>query len=172
MARRRRRSFNLRKVRIFDSLAAGALAAADVVSGVLVPSSITPYRVTSVQLSYSFTDIGATQDDGQEFGLAHSDYTAAEIEECLEIINSVDQGNKIAQEQANRLVRTIGMMQGAPGTGASKSFNNGVPKKTKLNWYIGNGDGINIWIRNGSGTIWTAGAQLTSLGHMWIKQPA
>ncbi len=123
----------------------------------------------SIDLSWSIADLGATQDDGQEFGVAHSDYSAAEIEECLEAAGAIDQGDKIAMERANRLVRSIGQFQGAPGTGAGKSFNNGLPKKTKLNWYIGIGDTISAWIRNGSGAVYTTGASLVPQGNLWVK---
>ncbi len=166
---RRRRRFNLRKVRSTANVACGALAAQDVTSGNLTATSANPYRVMSLDLSWSLVDLGATSDDGQEFGVAHSDYSAAEIEECLEQEGSIDVGNKVEQEQANRLVRTIGQMTGAPGTGAGLSFNDGRRVKTKLNWAIGIGDRVVIWIRNGSGTIWTTGAQVITNGVIWVK---
>ncbi len=172
MARRkssRRRGFNLQKVRVADSLAIGALPSLDLISFQLIGTVTSPARITSIECSFALGDIGATQDDGQEFGIAHNDYTSAEIEECLEALNSSDFGNKVAQEQANRLVRTIGYFQGAPGTGAGKSFNNGMPVKVKLNWYLGTGDGIVIWCRNGSDTIYTDGANLTTVGHLWLR---
>ncbi len=169
---RRRRRFNLRKVRISGSTPVGALATLDLTTGAFCPVAAESYRVMSIDITWGLVDLGATQDDGQEFGVAHSDYSAAEVEACLESTTSVDQGDKTAQELAGRLVRTIGSFQGAAGTGAGLSFNNGRPKKTKLNWLIGSGDGINTWIRNGSGNVYTTGAQLSRLGNMWIKQPA
>ncbi len=169
---RRRRPFNLRRVRVSGSTAVTALAAFDVITGEFVPVSDTPYRCMSIDITWQLTNLGATSDDGFEFGVAHSDYSAAEVEQALEAVQSVDTGNKQALEQADRLVRTIGTFQGAAGSGAGLSFNNGNPKKVKLNWYIGNGEGINTWVRNGSPTDYTIGANVSRLGNMWIKQPA
>ncbi len=166
---RKRRGFNLRRVRVATSLSVGALATLDVSSVELTAASANAYRVISTNLSYSITDVGATIDDGQEFGLAHSDYTTAEVEEAIEAGGSVDIGDKVAQEQANRLVRTIGMMAGQPGTGASLSFNDGRRWKTKLNWHIGIGKSLRLWVRNGSDTVYTDGANLVVVGDMWVK---
>ncbi len=130
-----------------------------------------PYRLLSVKLSYTWEDIAASVDDGLEFGLAHSDYTAAEIEECLESQNSIDLGDKVAQEQANRLVRTVGRISGqtvsTPDAGGVQ-FNQGRPLKTKLNWKMSTGDTLALWIRNGSGTVWTIGGSVQAIGDFWV----
>ncbi len=165
----RRRKFNLRRVRITSSTAVGALAALDLTSGNLVNTSANAYRIMTVDVSWGLADLGATSDDGQEFGLSHSNYTNAEVEACLEAAGSIDQRDKVAQEAANRLVRTIGTFTGAPGTGAGLSFNDGRRVKTKLNWAIGIGDTVNVWIRNGSGTVYTTGATVNAVGDVWIK---
>lgn len=175
MARRkssRRRSFNLRKVRVNGATAIGALASLDVATGAFVPVSSTPYRAMSIEISWAVSNLGAGIDDGQEFGVSHSDYSAAEVEECLESTASIDVGDKIAIERGNRLVRSIGVMTGSAANDFGISFNDGVPKKTKLNWYIGSDDAINVWVRNGSGTVYTTGASLIRNGIMWVKQPA
>lgn len=172
MAKKRRsRRFNLRRVRINAALAAGALASLDVTSGVVINASANPYRLISLDLSYSWSDIGASIDDGCVFGVAHSDYSAAEIEECLESITSIDRSDKIAQERSNRLVREIGTIA---GTGAAineggGSFNDGKPVKTRLNWWMGIGDQLQLWIRNASGTVWTTGSSVTLAGNLWLK---
>ncbi len=148
-----------------------ALAAGDVISAAITNTSTNSYRLISVDFSYSITDLAALIDDGMEFGLAHSDYTSAEVEECLEAVNAIDQSGKIEQERANRLVRTLGYFDGAPGTDGSKSHNNGMPVKTKLNWKIGIGQTLNLWIRNGSDTVYSAGSNIAILGKFWIKDP-
>jgi len=81
----------------------------------------------------------------------------------------MDQGDKISNERSSRLVRTIGFFTGAPGTDASKSFNDGKPMKTKLNWLLTEGKAIAVWIRNGSDTVYTAGTNLLVVGHVWVK---
>ncbi len=166
---RKRRRFNLRKVRIAAAVTVGALASLDVVQGVIHPTPTNPLRVVSTKFAYSWADIGAAIDDGFEFGLAHSDYSAAEIEECLEASASIDQGDKVAQEQANRLVRSIGIMPASGITDSGRTFNNGNPVHTKLNWKLGIGDTLTGWVRNGSGNVYTIGSTLLVQGDMWIK---
>ncbi len=85
------------------------------------------------------------------FGVAHSDYTDAEIEEVIENTASWDEGNKVQQEVAKRLVRTIGTMVGTELAGVSDvKFNKGVPVKTKLNWILTTGDTLRLWGYNKS----------------------
>ncbi len=166
MARKGR--FNLRKVTVNTELAAGALATKDVVEGAMTFAPSNPYRCISIDLSWSWEDVQAAIDDGCDFGVAHSDYTAAEIEEALEAVGSIDIGDKLAQEKANRLVRSIGTIE-KNATGLSGSFNDGKKLKTRLNWAMGISDVVNIWIRNASGTVWTTGSSLSVAGEMWIK---
>ncbi len=172
MAKKRRRSkrrFNLRRVRVSNSTAVGALTSQDVLTGGLTNAADDTYRCVSVKFVYGWTGIAAI-DDGMEFGLAHSDYSAAEIEECLEANNSIDLGDKVAQEQANRLVRTIGIFQGTPNTAAGGSVHNdGRPVHTKLNWLMSIADTLSIWVRNSTGTVYTTGSNITTIGDMWVK---
>ncbi len=166
---RRKRAFNLRRVRIASSPAIGALATEDL-TVVAISSAVTdPLRVISFNATYMWVDSNAEIDGGLEFGLAHSDYDAAEIEECLEVAASMDLGDKIAQEQANRLVRRIGVIRGARVSAGEDVFNDGRPVKTKLNWMLSSGDTLNVWIRNGSGVVWTTGSSLAVLGDLWVK---
>ncbi len=167
----RRRRFNLRMVRINNRVAMGALDTLTVTSGSITTAANDTYRLMSVKASYSWTDIAAVADDGFTFGLAHSDYTSAEIEECLESQSSIDLGNKVAQEQANRLVREIGTIRSTPGAtiAGSAIFGNGRLVKTRLNWAMNTGDTLNVWVHNASNVIWTTGSNLNVAGAMWIK---
>ncbi len=109
-------------------------------------------RVSSIECVYGMS--GLTPADGVGpflFGVAHSDYTAAEIEAFIESAGSWDIGDKIAQEIRTRRVRIIGQLGGsATGTGleADASFNDGRPQKTKLNWTLAEDDGLDLWIYN------------------------
>ena len=168
--RRARRSFNLRKARIATSDAIGALASLDVIEFGITDLATSPLRVISADLSFALTDMAAFIDDGQEFGLAHSDYSAAEIEECLEATGSFNVTDKIAAERANRLVRSLGtFVSGGASTDSSQSYNEGKPIHVKLNWHMGVGMGLVIWVRNGSDTIYTSGTNIMATGHLWLK---
>ncbi len=145
------------------------MASADVITTAITAAVTATTRVVSADLAYQLTDLAAAIDDGQEFGLAHSDYSASEVEECLEAQSSMDVGDKIAQEQANRLVRSIGFFGGSELADSSLNFNDGRPVKTKLNWLLSIGDTINLWVRNGSDTVYTTGTGLAILGNIWVK---
>ncbi len=166
----RRRRFTLRKVRIASSPDVGALAAGDVTAVAITNATADKLRFITLDASYTWADIQQITDDGMTFGLAHSDYSAAEIEECLESFTAIDLGDKVAQERSNRLVREIGTFSSvtsAAGSGAQ--FNDGKPVKTKLNWLMSAGDQLNIWFRNGSGIVYVDGSSVTVNGTLWVK---
>ncbi len=164
-----RRRFNLRRVRVAAGFAIGALSPLDVGELSITNAVTDPLRIISANLTYKISDLGAAIDDGFEIGLAHGDYSATEIEECLEAQASIDRNDKIALEQANRLVRSIGQMEGDAVAGGGLTLNSGMPVKTKLNWYIGSGQTLALWVRNGSGVVWTTGANAIVQGDIWVK---
>ncbi len=145
---------SFQQLRAFSALSIGALAANDVVSGGVGPLLEEDYRVTSMDGVWSI--IGAVNEGPLVFGVAHGDYTAAEIEECLEA-SLTRPGDKIAKEQANRLVRTIGVLNNEQ---VPDIFNEGQAVKVKLNWALdGDADGvqgIQMWVHSlFSGTLTT-----------------
>ncbi len=172
MARKGRRKFNLRRVRIAHAGTVGALASADVVANAFVDAATDTYRLMSLDASFAWSN-KAEIDDGMEFGIAAGDYTAAEIEECLEANGSINSGDRIAREQANRLVRSIGTF-GSSGAldNSGVVFADGRKVKTRLNWLVPIGKQPKIWIRNGSGTVYTTGSQILVNGDIWVKDSA
>ncbi len=170
MVKHPKRRSNLRRVRVASSSAVGALASLDVVINAITQVSANRYRAISFICSYNWSNKSAA-DDAAVFGLAHSDYSAAEIEECLESQAGIDQGDKVAQEQANRLVRLIGQFSsgGEGGVSGGAQFNDGKTIKVRLNWLMGIGDTITLWIRNASGTVFVTGSNITIQGDLWVK---
>ncbi len=116
-----------------------------------------------------WTDVADVNDDYCQFGVAHSDYTAAEIEEALEGTGGIDLGDKIGQERANRLVREIGAFANTPQVSGGVGVNDGRPIKTRLNWKISIGDTLVLWARNASGVVFVTGSAIGATGNMWIK---
>jgi len=171
MGRKPRRKFTLRKVSMTPAFAVGALATLDVISAAGTSATTNTLCVMSIDVAWAISDLGASIDDAFQFGVAHSDYSAAEIEECLEATSSMDLGNKVEQERANRLVRSIGIITqvGAASVTGGLNFNDGRPKKTKLNWLLSIGDTLDVWVRNGSGSVYTTGSILSGIGHLWVK---
>ncbi len=129
-------------------------------------------RVSSIVASWSMDSFTPGDDVGPiTVGIAHSDYSAAEIEEVIENLGSWSPGSKVEQEVAKRLVRKIGIF-GATGEALSPStLNDGVPIKTKLNWTLVTGDTLAVWAYNeGSGAISVTVPNVHVQGHanLWI----
>ncbi len=103
-------------------------------------------------------------------GYAHSDYSVTEIKECLEAFAAIDQGDKIARERANRLVRIVGTF---PSQGVSLGqavLNDGKPISTKLNWLIGIGDSVVAFAFNeDDAALSVSDPDLNVQGDMWIR---
>ncbi len=107
------------------------------------------------------------------FGIAHSDYTDAEISEVIQTGGSWDSGNLISQEISKRKVRQIGEFVSGEIAGVISDVivNDGKPIKTKLNWVLQSGDGIKMWVFNRSAATLTTGATMKASGHanLWQK---
>ena len=107
------------------------------------------------------------------FGVAHSDYSAAEIQESLLVVGSWDRGNKIAQEQSKRLVRQLGIFTTDAASGVvDVQVWDGAMRKFKLNWLLNPGDGLNWWCMNVGEVILSGTDPEASLfGHanLWMR---
>ncbi len=157
VAKHKGRYKGYRKLPFTVDVAGGTVAADDVTSTTLTEVMTEERRVLSIELSVAMKAL--TAGDGPvEYGVAHSDYTAAEIEETLEAAGAWDEGDKIAQEQAKRLVRRIGVL-----TEAETALNEGRPIKVRLNWRIATGDTLQFWLRN-RGIQLTTGMEINAQG--------
>ena len=151
---------NIRGVRVDTSLALSTLAAADLVSVAAVAASDTEYLMMSADLTYAIS--GLIAGEGPiGFGIMDGDYTDTEAEEAIEAFSAIDLADKIAQERANRKVRSIGS--------AFVVFNNGNSKKTKFNWKVAIGQTPKLFGYNQGSAILTTGVEIHIQGTLWIK---
>ncbi len=149
---RRRRSMG-RYIRgnIDINQALGTLASQ---TGILAASQVVSERtlVSSIDCIYALAGMTAGDNIGPiEVGVAHSDYSLAEVEACLERTNSWKEEDKIAAELSSRLVRKIGVFEVPSTTGESFTLNDGKSIKTKLNWILNAGQGLNFYFYNTGG---------------------
>ncbi len=110
-------------------------------------------RVSSVKNTYSISDETPAANQGPIIvGVAHSDYSLAEIEAWLESTTSWDASNLVEAEVQGRKIRQIGVYDVPVAVGGSYALNDGKPITTKLNWILTTGQGLNFWFYN-SGTV-------------------
>lgn len=153
---------------IEQGLPLATLGSKVLLSGTFAEVMVEAGRISSVQLSWSLHDFTDEAGDGPIYvGVAHSDYSDSEIEECVEVgAGGWDRGDKIAQERAKRLVRTIGVFRtdGAVALDIS-TLNEGMPIKTKLNWQLNTGDTLKFWAYNSGQNSLATGSFVQIVGH-------
>lgn len=160
--------------RVDEVLGIGTLAAKTLITQVFDETVDEETLVSSIVASYSVigatpgTDVGPLQ-----VGIAHSDYTSAEIEEYIENTGSWSRGNLVqSKEIGNRLIRSIGVFAGAGSPLGVVQLNDGVPIKTKLNWNLVTGQTLELWGYNlGTSAFATTSPQVHADGYvnMWAK---
>ncbi len=99
-------------------------------------------------------------------GVAHSDYTDAEILEWFNSQGSWDQGDKVANEEAKRKCRIIGMF---PGQLANELLEDGRATKTTLKFMVEDGDTLNFFVINEGGATRTTGGIVEIKGFAFAK---
>ncbi len=138
------------KGNIDETLSLGTLASKALVADTWDESPEEKTLISSIVATWAIDNITAGQGP-LIFGVAHSDYSDAEIEAVLENQASWDQGSKVEQEIAKRLVRQIGQFVAVGGASPNEiDFNDGKPMKTKLNWRLNSGDTLKMWVYNSS----------------------
>ncbi len=155
------------KGRIDEALQLGTLAAATIVTDLWNDSVVDRTLLSSILCTWTLSNLTTAQGP-IAFGVAHSDYTDAEIEACIETIDSWNEGNLPAREVGNRKVRQIGTFVGEAAAGGTVDvqFNDGKPIKTKLNWILTNGDALTMWAYNlSTGALATTDPLMRAVGY-------
>ncbi len=152
---------------IDEGLALGALASAAAVLAVFDETVNERSRVSSIEATYLLED-QAIGEGGVMFGVMHSDYSVTELEEFIENTGSWNEGDLVqSREVGKRLIRQIGIFPSAPTTAGAHEIvvNDGNPIKTKLNWILNQGQTLDLWAYNKSGSVLTTGSTIRMSGH-------
>ncbi len=156
-----------------EEVALTTLASKDVVSSIFDEVVNERTLVSSIVANYALSNWTDIANAGPIiFGVAHSDYNDAEVEEWLENTGQWNEGNMISREIAARKIRQIGQLVGASDPLAVAQFNDGRQKKTKLNWILLQGQSLRLWAYNaGSAAVATTAPSLTANGqvNLWPK---
>lgn len=150
-------------VRVTGARALSTLGSQTAVTTALTGASTDSYRCRSINASWTID--GLTAGEGPiTVGYAHSDYSVTEIKECLDAQAAISRGNKTAQEQANRLVRVVGVLSESNGM-----LNDGKPISTKLNWFMAIGTTVQMFAFNeDASTALTTGGNIHCIGKMHV----
>ncbi len=166
--KRRRSMSRYLRGQVDESIQLSTLGAKVLLSADFDESVTEETLVTSIVATYSMIDFTKGTGDGPILvGIAHSDYTDAEIEAVIESTGSWNRGDKVAQEVAKRQVRRIGIFD-VPNTAEETSvLNDGKPIKTKLNWVLQTGQTLTLWGYNmGSSALATTSPNINVEGHI------
>ncbi len=123
--------------------------------------------ISSIDATYTLTAVTPVIGQGPIVcGVAHSDYSTAEIEEWLENTAGWNEGDMIGQEIQKRKIRQIGAFDVADDAVDGFSLNDGKAIKTKLNWMLLQGQTLRSWAYNGGLVSFvTTTPTLTIIGH-------
>ncbi len=130
--------------------------------------------ISSVVATYSISDMTPLANQGPiEVGVAHSDYSLAEIEAYLELDTSWSETDLTDREIQSRKIRRIGVFDSAQGGAlGAYTIRDGKAVKTKLNWIVTGGQGVNFWVYNlGGAALTTTSPNVNIRGHanLWPR---
>ncbi len=160
---RGKRGSGLVVLRVNKQITLSTLASAAVLDAQLFGGSFTrDFYAISADLMWSIRD--ATTGEGPlEVGINHGDYTGAEIAQAI-VADTFDPGDKIAMEQANRLVRSSGMF---PGSATNTTLNDGKYIRTKIKFVVRDGKSLDFWCMNHAAAALTTGAVIEVSGKVY-----
>ncbi len=183
MARRRKRQYRRRggrrasgryiKGNVDENLALDTLAGRTLIGAAFDEVVVERTLISSLVATYSLADFTNAAGDGPiTVGIAHNDYSDAEIEEVIESVTSWDEGDLVGKEVANRKVRKIGTFQSDEvGVLGIDVLNDGMPIKSKLNWILTTGDTLRLWAYNEGTSALATGSTIKCQGHanLWPR---
>ncbi len=100
-------------------------------------------------------------------GVAHGDYSEAEILEWFQQSNGLSTGDLVTREQAKRLIREIGVFS---GVGTEEVMNDGKKIRVPLKFRLQDGVNLNLFTVNLSGATLTANSQINAVGKIYAKR--
>ncbi len=166
------KSSKTRKVRrpvyplvVKKTLTVGALVAQDLISSALTDTANDTMYAITLEATWTLNDHTAAEGP-IDIGIAHSSYTAAEIEEWMESSGAWDRGDKVTIEQSRRFCRRVGTF---PGLATDEVLNDGLPVKTRVRFLIQEGDTFQVFAFNSSSATLTDGSLVKCNGVLWAK---
>ncbi len=167
--KRRRRMGRYIRGNVDEELALTTLASKDVVGAVFDETVNERTFVSSLVANWSMENFSVAAGVGPIIvGVAHGDYSDAEIEEWIEGTGQWNEGDLVAsREIGKRLIRQVGSFRSPAASLGIVQLNDGRPVKTKLNWILLQGQTLRVWAYNaGSQPVATTSPSVTVNGHV------
>ena len=152
-----------------ENLSLGTLAAATLLSAIFDETVNERTYASSAVLSWSLTNWTPAEGDGPlVVGLAHSDYSDAEVEEWIENTSSWNEGDLVqSREIGRRLIRSVGQFPIPVDASGGVVLNDGKPIKTKLGWILLQNQTLRYWAYNqGTSALATTSPDVRLQGHV------
>ncbi len=166
---RKRKFRNYLRGEVDEQFALGTLAANTVITDVVDDTLREKAWLSSVVLTWALDNFTPATTDGPIMvGVAHSDYSTAEIEEWIENAASWHQGDMVAQEIGKRRIRKVGMFRSDAAVTATGAYvlNDGKPIKTKCGWQLITAQTLRFWAYNtGESALATTDPNVHLQGH-------
>ncbi len=170
---KRRRYVKYLKGKVTEDFALGTLAAKTIIAQLLSDNLTEKAWLSSVKLKWAISQVTPVTDVGPVMvGVAHSDYTATEIEEWIENAASWEQGNEVAQEIAKRKIRECGIFDTPLAVQDAVALNEGRAFTVKCGWMLTTGQTLRVWAYNMGGQPFaTTDPQVSVNGHanLWPR---
>lgn len=133
-----------------ENLSLGTLAAATLLSAIFDETVNERTYASSAVISWSLSNWTPAAGDGPiVVGLAHSDYSDAEIEEWIENAGSWNEGDMVlSREVGRRLIKSVGQFPIPADANVGTVLNDGKPIKTKLGWILLQNQTLKYWAYN------------------------
>ncbi len=163
--RARRRRTKILKGIVDENMSLGTLANTTLIAAAFDESVNERSFLISMEATWHMQDI-STSGGPVTVGVAHADYSAAEIEQWIENTGSWNEGNLVQQEISMRKIRQVGVFA---MNDSDESLNDGLLIKTPLRWIVNQGQGLSLWAYNDSGAALTTGNVVTVDGWCWIR---
>ncbi len=116
-------------------------------------------------LQVSARALASGQGTPSSWGVAHGDYSVAEVQEHL-AVSLLGPANKIEQERSRRLVRNVNSFESDPNEVDQIRSTDG-KTRFKARFMIQDGNHLNIWFKNRSGVAFTTGGILEWSGKIY-----
>ncbi len=166
--RPRRKMGKYIKGQVDEEMAIGTLAAKDVIATGFDQAVEERTLISSMVATWSLKNVTPSPTAGPLLvGIAHSDYSAPEIEAWLESVGSWSEGDLVNQEITNRKIRRVGIFPNTGSVNDASVLNDGKPIKTKMNWILTTGQNLQTWAYNlGTGAFATTDPSVDVQGHV------